>query len=208
MDIISLCVLVEMALPERTLRLTDGGEFVFDGGIFIAKDDVFGTIGVVDSLSEGDGSEAPSLAMSLFPAENAAIAALFKTDHQTSRVRIWLQRYNQATGQITSNFPPVYDGEIDVTDLILDKGTRRLDIDLVTRHELLFYNNEANSLTPNFHKKIYPGETGHDAAIDLPVPVSWGTASPPRGQSSGVSGGGGGGRGFGASVIGGAAALL
>jgi hypothetical protein len=58
----------------------------------------------------------------------------------------------------------------------------------VSRLERLFSINEGNSLSPRFHKTVWPGELGEDNATGVGVAVAWGVEGAPRGST--YSGGG------------------
>ncbi|RDC66557.1 hypothetical protein HME9302_00008 [Alteripontixanthobacter maritimus] len=99
---IGLTGLLRIELPEQTIRLCDGGFFQFEGEIYQSADDTFGTIGGVQSLSEGVGDSVPALNLSLLPSNDAPPGVLSKPGYQTSRVRFWLAEYDVQTGAITS----------------------------------------------------------------------------------------------------------
>ena len=61
MQRVALTGLLAIDLPEREIRLCDGGFFEHDGDSYRSKDAVFGTVGGVDALSEGVGDSVPAL---------------------------------------------------------------------------------------------------------------------------------------------------
>jgi hypothetical protein len=65
-----------------------------------------------------------------------------------------------------------------------------LHFDIVSTAERLFEVNIGNTLSPRFHKSIWPGETGEDAAIGIGLTVAWGIEAPTGGGGA-VYGGGG-----------------
>ncbi|MBX7459561.1 hypothetical protein [Qipengyuania huizhouensis] len=177
MNQVALTGLVQIDLPERTLRYCDGGFFEFGGEAFRSRDDTFGTIGSLQAMSEGVGDVVPALQMTLLPAGDAAAADLSKPGHQTSRVRFWIAEFDPATGVIGSA-EVMFDGQIDQTILTVGKGTKTLDVSVVSLAERLFEGNIGNTLNPTWHKSVWPGETGHDNATGLSKPVAWGVESP------------------------------
>lgn len=138
-------------------------------------------------MSEGVGDTVPALQLTLLPTDTAAPAQISKPGHQTARVRFWIAEYDVDTGVIGSS-EVMFDGQIDQTILTVGKGTKTLDVSIVSLAERLFEGNIGNTLNPTWHKSVWPGETGHDNATGLSKPVAWGVESPRRG-----SGGGGGG---------------
>jgi hypothetical protein len=183
MDTIGLVGLMKMELPTATITYSDGGFFSFAGDDYTSSDAVFGTIGSLEPISESVGGTLPAFQMTFLPNSSAAAADISQPGFQNSRVRFWLGEFNPATGLIIGTPDLLFDGQVDRPVLVLGRGKRVLEIDIVTRVERLFLRDEGNSLTPSFHKSIWPGELGHDNAIDLELPLAWGVASPPRGTT-------------------------
>lgn len=192
MNIIAMTGLLKIELPEHTIRFCDGGFFEFEGETYRSKDPIFGTIAAVQSLTEGVGDSVPALSITLLPPDATAAADLSKPGHQTSRVRFWLAEYDVSTNVISSA-DVQFDGQIDQSVLTVGKGKRELSVSVVSLAERLFEGNIGNTLNPTWHKSVWPGETGHDNATGLAVPVAWGVEGPRR-SSAGGGGGDDGGR--------------
>ncbi|USA39617.1 hypothetical protein NCF86_00185 [Pelagerythrobacter marinus] len=184
MSTVSLTGLLQIDLPEVTLRYCDGGFFQFGGEAFRSKDPVFGTIGAVQPLREGAGDLVPALAMKLLPPDTSTAAELSKPGHQTARVRFWIAEYDVATG-IISTADVQFDGQIDQSILTVAKGTKELAVSVVSLAERLFEGNIGNSLNATWHKSVWPGEKGHDNATGLGQPIAWGVEAPRGGGSGG-----------------------
>ncbi len=194
MSRVALTGLLTIELPEATLRFTDGGFIEYDGETYRAKDDTFGTIQSVQPLSEGVGDSVPALSITLLPPDTSAVADLTKPGHQTSQVQFVLAEYDVDAGTINSA-DVLFTGQIDQSVLTVGKGKRELSMSVVSLAERLFEGNTGNSLNPTFHKSVWPGETGHDNATGLAVPVAWGVERPSGGGSTYGGGGGPAGRG-------------
>ena len=177
MNQVALTGLVQIDLPERTLRYCDGGFFEFEGETFRSSDETFGTIGALAAMSEGVGDTVPALQMTLLPANDAAPADISKPGHQTARVRFWIAEFDVDTGVIGSS-EVMFDGQVDQTILTVGKGTKTLDVSVVSLAERLFEGNIGNTLNPTWHKSVWPGEKGHDNAVGLSIPVAWGVDAP------------------------------
>lgn len=191
---LALTGLVRIDLPDRDpVLLCDGGFLPWSGDIYRSKDATFGTLLSVEGLDEGRGDQIPALDLELAPERDAPIADLSKAGYQQSRVRMWLAEFDMATGQVSGTPDLMFDGQVDQTSLRVGKS-RRLAISVVSNCERLFELDIGNSLSPTFHKSIWPGEKGHDNASGLKLQVAWGTDSPAQTAGSG-SGSGGGGRG-------------
>lgn len=186
MNRVSIIGLVRIDLPGATVNLCDGGVIEFGGQMFTSKDPVFGTIGSIDALTDGIGEEIPALELMLLPPEGSAPGDLSQPGFQQSVVRFWVGEYDQATGLLIGNPTLIFHGQIDMTTLRVGRSVRELSMTIVSTAERMFMRNEGNSLSPRWHKSIWPGETGHDNAIGLTVPVSWGVEKRPVAGSAGT----------------------
>ena len=195
----ALIGLVKLELPTGDVRLCDGGFITFEDELYLSHHPVFGTIGSIDALSEGVGDEAPALQVTFLPAGTARPRDLSQPGFQTARCRFWIREYDVDTGQLVGSAePPLFDGMLDRTRIKVGPSGRELNCSVVALIERLFELNIGNSLSPTFHKSVWPGELGHDNATGLSVPVAWGAekaVSSGGGSSAGGSSGGGGGYG-------------
>lgn len=190
MDITTLAGLVEITLPSETLRYCDGGVVTWGANTFTTKDGTFGSIGSLEPLTEGIGDEVPALKMVFFPTSTATAAELAQPGWQASPMKFWIAEVNQSTGAVVGTPELMFHGQLDTADLISGRGTRELHFDIVSTAERLFELNIGNTLSPRFHKSVWSGETGEDAAIGIGLTVAWGTESQ-TGGSGAVYGGGG-----------------
>ena len=185
---IALTGLLKIELPGRTMLLCDGGAIAWNGETYRSRDDLFGNIASVEALAEGQGDEIPALDLELQPPGTAAVAELSKPGYQASRVRLWIAEYDVATGQVVGTPERMFDGQIDQTTLRVGRSSRVVSMTVVSNAERLFELDIGNTLSPTFHKSIWPGELGHDNASGLTVPVAWGVESPRRAGGSGETG--------------------
>lgn len=184
--------LLKIELPAATVRLCDGGFIDFDGETYRSTDPVFGGIASLQSLTEGVGEEIPALELSLNPAGDSAPADLSQPGFQKSAVRLWIGEYDVDAGTLTGTPDLLFYGQIDQTVLRVGRNARDLSMTIVSTLERLFMRNEGNGLSPVFHKSVWPGETGHDNATGLTIPVAWGVERSPSASSAGAAYGGGG----------------
>jgi len=194
---VGLTGLLKIELPGRTVTLSDGGVTQYAGDTYGPVDDVLGSIASVDTIAEGVGQEIPALEIQFAAPGTAAISALSSGAIQQSRVRLWLAEYDLMTGDIVGTPELRFIGLVDQPTIGFSYRQLTVTITAVPALEALFYRDTGNGLSASFHKAIYPGETGHDNATGLSIPVAWGAASPPSGGSvflgAGVGGGGFGG---------------
>lgn len=190
MQTIGLIGLLKIELPDATMRLCDGGFVEFDGETYTSVDPTFGTIASLQALTEGVGEEIPALELSLNPAGDSAPADLSQPGFQRSTVRLWIGEYDVDAGTLTGDPDLLFFGQIDQTVLRIGRSVRDLAMTIVSPLERLFLRNEGNSLSPVFHKSVWPGETGHDNATGLTVAVAWGVESSSGASSAGSASGG------------------
>lgn len=194
---VAITGLLKIEFPTRTVRLCDGGFFTFASELYQSSDAVFGNIASLEPLSEGIGDEVPALELSLQPPSTTPAADLSQPSFQQARARFWIAEYNPATGLITGTPSLAFEGQVDQTSIRIGRGQRELSISIVSTAERLFERNIGNTLSPNHHKSVWPGELGHDNAIGLKVPTAWGVAAPVRASGGGAFVGGG----FGSPVL-------
>lgn len=192
--IVTLAWLATFTLPDRTLRFCDGGQVKWGDDMYRASDDDFGTISEVEEPDEQTGDEAPGATITFLPVSTAAAATLSQPAYQFSPVDFWLAEVDPATGEAIGDPEPMAAMDLDTTTLILGKGTRKLEMGLVSACDRLFLNDEGNSLNTAFHQRVWPGELGLDNATGKPGTVAWGVTAPPAGTVvTGAGSGGGGG---------------
>lgn len=184
---IALAGLLKIELPEATVRLCDGGLIKWGTEIFRAKDPLFGTIASFGEVNEGIGDEVPAFDATFLPPDGVNPNDLAAPGYQTARVNVWIAEYDQATGSVVGTPTLMFLGQLDQIELAIEKDRRDLSCSVVSLAERLFNRNEGNTLSPSFHKSVWPGETGHDAGNGLTIPVAWGVETT-SGATSGVGG--------------------
>ena len=191
--ILTLIGLLKLELPGGTVRLCDGGFCDWQGERYTAEHPVWGSIAAIEPVDEGVGDMAPGGMISFAPATDAPAAALSSRAHAGARLRGWLGEIGPDAKTVTAA-RPLFDGLIDTTTMRLGRGTRTVEVSFIARAERLFLTNQGNTLSPRFHKSVWPGEAGFDNATGVPSSVAWGIEAAPQTTTYGGSGGGGVGR--------------
>ncbi len=184
MNTVALTGLVKIELPSRTLRFCDGAFFEYNGEIYRSEDDVFGTIGALQTMPEGVGDVVPAINMVLLPPDTTAPIELSQPGNQTARVQFVIAEYDAETGLITTG-DVFFSGQIDQSVLTVGRTKNELTVSVVSLAERLFERNIGNTLNSVWHQSIWPGELGHNNATGLTVPVAWGVEAPRRGGGGG-----------------------
>ena len=192
--VVTLFGCIELVLPHATVRLIDGAGFVaFAGRTFSGLDPVYGTIESIDTFADGVDSEDPTLGVTLLPPSNTAAALLADPTAQGGQVSLWVGALNPITGLPVSTPDLRFLGEIDVPTLSVDRGTRKLKLEVVSVFERFFSDDEGVRLTDAWHQSIWPGETGLAGVTQVQRKLPWGGTAPlPAASISSVSTGGGG----------------
>jgi len=185
--------LLKVELPTHTAYLTDGGFIVFGADTYTSNDSVLGTLASIEPMSEGVGDDIPALDLTFSPPNSIAITDLTNGAMQRGLISLWLAEYNVETGLVDGTPNLQFIGQIDQPAIRFTKTEYSISVSAVSQAEWFFERDIGNVLSSSFQKSIYPGDTGHDNATGLSIPIAWGTESPRT--SGGGSGGGGGYRG-------------
>jgi hypothetical protein len=183
--------LLQIDLPDRTVRLCDGGFIVFGGETFRDSDSVLGTLASIESMSEGATDEIPALDLTFNPPGPVAFTALTAGALQRSQVRLWLAEYNVATNAIVGTPDLLFLGQLDQPAIRYSRTEYSISISCVSLAEWMFELDTGNALSDTEHQSRYPGELGHANATGLQVPIAWGVTGPPSsgGSASGFGSG-------------------
>lgn len=186
--------LLKLDLAGGAVFLSDGGVTTWGGDTYTPIDATLGGISQINEITEGLGPEMPELEIVFAPPSNAALTPLQSGAFQRRSVRLWLAEFNPATGAVVGTPDLRFAGNMD--RVRQQFGLRQLQVVLscVPETEVLFFSDDGNGLSAEFHKSIYSGETGHDQATGLVLPIQWGVANS-RGATGGSGFGGNGGNG-------------
>lgn len=190
-DIVTIAGLVKITLPARTLFLCDGGMVRWGSEVYLDEDSEFGNIGSFGLLGDSVGDLAPGGSIGFIPVNGVAAAALSNPAFQNSRIQVWLADVNQGTGFVIGTPAPLFDGLLRNTAIKSGRGTRRVEMELVSRADRLFRNNQGNVASDRFHQSVWPGELGFVNATGVPTTRAFGIDGPPRGAVNAGSSGSG-----------------
>lgn len=190
---VTIAAVLQLDLPGHTVRLVDGGTLPFAGQTFGARDDVIGVPATYEALTDGLADEAPAGAITFLPPAGVAAATLLAPAWQGARCRLWITDVDDTTGLPVGEPDQIADWMLDQSQLTTGRAKRELELTFVGAAERLFQSNRGNSLSPLFHRSIYPGEAGLDGASGVTMSVAWGAPAAPRGTVAAGGGGDGGG---------------
>jgi hypothetical protein len=168
---------IRIVLPSATIALLDGsGQLTFDSTTYRGKDATYGTLGEVETLSDGTGDTAPAVGITLYPPGDAAAADLASPTHQGAPVYLHVGAIEPTTGAVIGSHL-LFAGEIDVPTLRSGENTRSLELEVVSVFQRFFADDEGIRLSPAWHKGVWPGETGLDDVTGVTETVYWGVQS-------------------------------
>ncbi|MFZ4605149.1 MAG: hypothetical protein ACOYM5_02725 [Caulobacter sp.] len=158
-----MAVLVEIVLPDKTLRLLDGpGVLTFGGQTFSGDDADYGSIADLGAVEDGQLSEAARWSVFLTPKGDAALALLLDPAVQNSAVTGWEVSIDPVTGQPVVEPDPMFVGFIDVPTLSFEDDGPQVELDCYGYLERFFAQNEGARLTSAHHQRSYPSDLGFD----------------------------------------------
>lgn len=170
---------VSIALPDVTVRLLDGAGFaVLDGETYVGRDDSYGVLGGLTSISDGVDDEAPVLTLTLLPPSNTAMAAFSAPQAQGSEVLVWVGALDGLTGTVIGDADLVFAGEIDVPTQKIRQGDRAIDLTVISIFDRLLETNEGARLNHGFHVQRWEGELGLEFTATIRAREPWGSDAP------------------------------
>ena len=182
--------LVKLELPSGTVFLSDGGITQWNGDTYRASDSVLGSFSQISDLVEGFNSQLPEQEIVFQPPSNAALTPLQAGAFARVPVRVWLAEYDTSTGAVVGTPNLRFAGKMDRVRQQAAFRQLSIIVSCVPELEVLLFSDDGNGQSSEFHKGIWPNETGHDQATGLVIPVAWG-AQTVSGTTFGATGGGG-----------------
>lgn len=177
---------VHLAYPGFDLRLTDQGFVTLGGHVYAAEDATYGVLSTVGEISDGDGSEAARLTLTLLVPTLSAVEALWDPAAQGSPVTLYWGAVDSETGALIGAAETPFVGVVDTVRLMTGPEGWSLEIDCASGQDLALEAYEGQTLSDGFHQSIWPGERGLEYANGVQGKVYWGLDEP---RGSIVSGG-------------------
>lgn len=172
--VITLAALMQIDLPERTVRLCDGAFIYWGADKFDCVDEDFGTVKGAETFEEKTGDEAPGGKLTFLPTTAADATSLSNPAYQSSRMRFWLAEVDSESGTVVGTPELTADLAIDTVSLKASKGTREVDIEFESAAKRLFLVMRGQALSDRHHQQCFPGELGMANATGMPRSTAWG----------------------------------
>ncbi|EQB15767.1 hypothetical protein [Sphingobium lactosutens] len=177
-SVLTLVALMKIELPDRTIRMCDGGFVYWSEELYDSVDELFGTIGSAEAFEEKTGDEAPGGKMTFLPPSTAAGIAINNPAMQGSRMRFWLGEVDRSIGRVMGMPELSADLTIDTVTPKASKGRREIDVEFESTARRLFLVMRGQALSNRFHQKCFPGEMGMANATGMPRSTAWGADNP------------------------------
>lgn len=174
----TVCCLMEIVLPEATIRVVDGaGEVAFDGATYSGEDPVFGPLKAVESVTEQVGTEAPRVRFSFLPKTFEGLSQLTDPAAQGAEVSVWFGAVSPETGLLIGTPELLFLGELD--EAVVDYGDAIVvTLDVASAWERLFDAQEGTRLNNAFQQSLYPGDLGFAFVTEIQRQEPWGYDAP------------------------------
>lgn len=168
---------VEIVMPGNTVRLLDGSaQVLIDGHLYVGRDPSWGVLDSIKGLSESISATAPSVTMTMIPANDLALSTMLNPALQGSPVTIMIGALDMATGQMMGDPYVLLVGELDVPTVRLGLRDRRVEFKTTGWAESLFNTEEGLRLSASSHQMFFPEEEGLDFVTGVETTIPWGQA--------------------------------
>ena len=169
-----------------SINLLDGSgvvTFTVNGSpvTFTGYDSVFGSLAAAQSVTERVADSAPKFAFSLLPPTENAMSTLNDPLQQNSKVYAWLGAVNEDTGAVIGIPELLWNGRLDYVKANYSKTMMIAEVTTVSAFDRLFEGEEGQRLNGEWHRSIWPGESGLDLVYDASSDVFWGVEAPSGG---------------------------
>jgi hypothetical protein len=169
---------IAMDLPARNVRLlAHAGHVEFGGDEYLPEDPVIGVFSAIEDMTDGIGSEAPSIMLTFMPPTDAAAADLSSPALQGSPVRIYLGAVDPTTGAVI-DVVKLRDGLLDVPTIKLNRQGRTVDYEVTSVFEDFMVADDGANLSDGFHQYLWPGELGCVFLTYVAHQLYWGQEAP------------------------------
>lgn len=170
------------------LNLIDGSGYVtfpVDGTptTFTGSDPVFGTLAAAQSVTERVADAAPKFAFSVLPPTENGMSTLNDPLQQGSRALAWLGVVNDETGLVIGAPELLWNGRLDYVKASYSKTMMIAEVSTVSAFDRLFEGEEGQRLNGEWHRSIWPNESGLDLVYDASSDIYWGVEAPSGGAN-------------------------
>ena len=164
-------LLITVALPDYTIRWTDGGFVVWGADTYQEVDDTYGVVSELEDIEDGAGDEATTWSLTVMPPPEA-IADLAEPEAQGSLITVHLGAVNRETGLLVGEPDLLQRVELDVARIGVSSSVE-LVLDCITEEARMLEPNEERIQSDAFHQSVWPGERGYEHQTAARRKVWW-----------------------------------
>jgi len=165
-------LLTTLTLPDRTVRLTDGGFVDWSGSTYRARDDLYGVLSQIEEIDDGADDQATRCAITILPPDAVAMAQLANPATQGAPVTVHLGAVTRETGLLLGEPDLLFQGELDFGRLGVGESWS-LILECGTEEARCLEPNADQRLSDPYHKAIWPGERGFEHVTDTTRKIHW-----------------------------------
>lgn len=170
-----------------TIRLVDGGVVTISGDVYSAEDATYGTLGGIETISDGADGQATRCTITLYPPSSAAISALAAATAQGSVVTVYQGAANPSTGASIGTVETLFLGELDYPRFSVSGASYALTLECGTEEGRLLEPNMERKLSDAFHQVAWSGELGLEFVTRLRRKIYWRANDPATSAIKGKS---------------------
>lgn len=154
---------LSITLPDRTVRLTSGGQVTFDSNTYTAEDSTFGFLSQIGAFEDGDVTTATAPDLTFESPTDAGITDAVNADVQGSAWVLYWGVVDPATGDVIGTPIEWTAGNLNVATMAIAEGRRTLkftsytpeQFQLLRRGVLLAEDPVLKPLMSRVSRKIY-----------------------------------------------------
>lgn len=164
-------IALELALTAKTLRLTSGGVAVFGGETYGPKDDDYGVLSAVGSITDGLDGVASAPDITLMVKTDAALAAL--SADQGAFWTLYWGSVSPSTGAVVGTPETLSSGYINTITPTFAAGARPVVIKSYTDEQRMLLRDASKGWSAAHHRSVWSGEAGFDELPGVKDKVYW-----------------------------------
>lgn len=175
---------VEVLLPFKELRLMNGASMVRfpadatypAGRLFVGEDPDYGTLGALEAVTEGLGTQSPTMRLTILPPTRSAAAQLNLPSNQDSEIRLFYGVMNLETGAVIG-VEQLFWGALNQPRYVGGKKAMAVEFDVASALEALFAVEEGQRLNHAFQTSAFPTDMGLEYVVDVERKLPWGSVA-------------------------------
>lgn len=169
--------LLSVALTATTVRLSSGGEIVYDGNTYYPENTSYGMLDSVPPIADGSDDQVPTCEVRLILPSASAKALWTVAADQGAEAIVTMGTINRSTGAVIGT-EELFRGEYNRPRFTVGAAEDYVSLLFTGQLGRLLEPNHERKCSPAFHKSRWPGELGLDNVTRLTRKIAWRAADP------------------------------